>query len=83
MRMWVGSVTALNRNRGTSIVAICGRAKNLLPQVQRHRSENRGIQRHRIGQGPGGRIIAAMKDQTSPLWLLRDIPALLGVMLSF
>ena len=24
-----------------------------------------------------------MKDRTFPLWLLRDIPALLGVMLSF
>ena len=36
-----------------------------------------------IGRHPSTRIIAPMKRRSFPLWLLRDVPALMGVMLSF
>ena len=36
-----------------------------------------------ISRSSSGRIIAPMKRRSFPLWLLRDVPALMGVMLSF
>jgi hypothetical protein len=38
---------------------------------------------HRIGGVPGGRIIGRMKRRTFPLWLIRDLPALIGIALCF
>ena len=36
-----------------------------------------------IGRSPSGHIIAPMKRRSFPLWLLRDVPALLGLLASF
>ena len=58
-------------------------ARKLSPPVQQPAPKIVRETATQTGRAPSARIIAPMKCQSFPLWLLRDVPAFLGAMLSF
>jgi hypothetical protein len=68
---------------GKVVVRVWGKLRDELELIQPLAAKIWGKQRHRIGGVKSCRILAPMKRRSFPLWLLRDLPALIGIAWSF